>query len=402
MFPTPAARVEALQPGFISWRHPARSMRRRPVQREMSDVQRIQGRTGRINGCRISLSCFVLCASRRFVKPHVNQVAASAKKSTQNAGLVLAAAEHLEDPKLGIYKTTTNNKELEQIETYKQYLEEEAIQAIGASAGTPCSVDVHYSWACLERLYSALELDCRGMILGSILLPPAKNVSPEQLGLVRRIGQLQQLGSGLSQCTQKFGKGGFAVFQATGNLIDAGLAIKGSRKNFCRFVVAFASKKLSNLKGPFLVINEIASSHSLGQILRSAYHFGIDSVILSTAAWQLLDSRAMRVSVGWGYHMDFHVATSIPEALRELHDLGIGLFAEWNESNDAEAIGPSESADWALLLGCEACLDSDGGAGDALEISRVRVPCHFSGTMDIAHAAAICMYELSGSSSLKP
>ena len=387
MLPTPASKVEALPalPVIARPWHPARSMR--------------QGRTNSTNGCRIRLSCFVvLCARRRLAKPQVNQLCA-AKKSTQSAGLVLAE-EHLEDPRLGIYKTNTRNEELEQIETYKQYLEEEALKAIGASAGTACSVDVHYSWACLERLYSALELG-RGMILGSILLP-AKNVSPEQLGLVRRIGEL---GSGFSPCgttsTPKCRNAGFLVFQATSNLIDAGLAIKGSRKNFCRFVVAFASKKLSNLKGPFLVINEITSSHSLGQILRTAYHFGIDSVILSTAAWQLLDSRAMRVSVGWGYHMEFHVAASLHEALRELQYLGISLFAECNESKDfAEPIGPSaESADWALLLGCESCLDSD--AGNALEISHVRVPCHLSGTMDIAHAAAICMYELSGSSSLK-
>eukprot|EP00438_Fugacium_kawagutii_P025295 Skav210349 [mRNA] locus=scaffold1491:3703:4755:+ [translate_table: standard] len=292
----------------------------------------------------------------------------------------IPAEKYLEDPEVAIYKTHPNAHELEDLERYKDGLKERALRKCGARPGTPCCVDVHYSWACLERLQQALELG-RSIAIGSVLLPDAKLLSPENMSLSRRCSPL--------------------VFQATGNLINAGLAIKGSRNNFCRFVVAFASLELSNLKGPFIVIDKIASSHSLGQILRTAYHFGIDSVILSKAAWQLLDSRAMRVSVGWGYHLDFHVAAFVPETLRELQHLGVGLFGINDrpiveEEDFREPLEPWKNwerpaTEWALLLGCD--------LEDELEISPVRVPCHPAGAMDIAHAAAISMYELCGLSS---
>ena len=322
-----------------------------------------------------SLSGFVLCATVRtwFERPRVSVAKKSAENPRHSVPRPIQAEEHLEDPRLAIYKTDERSQlEREHLEQYKKELREKAIQEAtpGAIPGTPCCIDVHYSWACLERLQKALELG-RNIKVESVLLP--ESATEEQLVLTQK-------------CTS-------VVFQTTGNLIDSGLAIKGSRKNFCRFVVAYpVSKSLSDLKGPFVVINEIASSHSLGQILRTAYHFGIDSVILSETAWQLLDSRAMRVSVGWGYHMDFHMAQSLPETLHELEKMGIGLFAECHSITSEPKCQPSK--DWALLLGFQEKMNG-------LEISRIRVPCHESGTMDIAHAAAICIYELSGLSSSK-
>ena len=321
-----------------------------------------------------SLSGFVLCAVVRtwFERPRVSVAKKSAENPRHQSPQPIQVEEHLEDPRLAIYKTDEASQSDWQLEQYKKELREKAIQEAGASSGTPCCIDVHYSWACLERLQKALELG-KNIKVESVLLP--ESASEEELVLTQK-------------CTS-------VVFQTAGNLIDSGLAIKGSRKNFCRFVVAYpVSKSLSNLKGPFVVINEIASSHSLGQILRTAYHFGIDSVILSETAWQLLDSRAMRVSVGWGYHMDFHMAQSLPETLHELQKMGIGLFAESLKSYTEPERQPSK--DWALLLGFGSIEKMNG-----LEISGVRVPCHESGTMDIAHAAAICIYELSGLSSSK-
>ena len=271
--------------------------------------------------------------------------------------------EDLHDPRLAIYKTCESKESLQ----YGKELQEEALRRAGASSGTPCYVDVHYSWVCLERLQQALEIG-RCITVGSVLVP--EGVSSEELELSAKCSPL--------------------VFRAKSNLIDAGLAIKGSRKNFCRFAVAYpVSMDLSKMQAPFIVIDQIASSHCLGQILRTAYHFGIDSVILSQAAWQFIDSRAMRVSVGWGYHMVFHLASSLPNTLQRLQSRGINLFSI-SEDPSVGKIAPTNES-WALLLGC-----------DSLELqqSKVRVPCQMPGMLDIAHAAAIAIYELSGLSSL--
>ena len=263
------------------------------------------------------------------------------------------------DPRLMIYRTEAlGESELEQLERYKDELRGEALRRLGASE-RPCCVDVHYSWACLERLHQAMLLG-RSITVASVLLP--ESASDQQVELSKK-------------CSPR-------VWRLRGNLIAAGLAIEGSRKSFCRFAVAFpVSKELSEMNAPFLVIGDLSSSHTLGQILRTAYHFGVDSVILSQCAWEALDSRAMRVSVGWCYHMDFHLSKDLRETVKQLEARGIKLFAvSETESESAQACEP-----WALLLACEA---SHG------PVSHIPIP-QVSGTLELAHQAAIAVYELS-------
>lgn len=148
------------------------------------------------------------------------------------------------------------------------------------------------------------------------------------------------------------------------------------------------------MKPPYLVIDDVGSSHSLGQILRSAYHFGVDSVVLTERAWAFLDARAFRVSVGWGYHMDFHLASSLPEVVAQLAQGGVDLFMA--SDDDASENVETAKGPWALLVGAR-----EAASGPELpEVSAVKVPCRLQGTMDIAHSAAICIYELAGLSSL--
>ncbi|CAJ1407699.1 unnamed protein product, partial [Effrenium voratum] len=273
---------------------------------------------------------------------------------------LIFVAEHAEDPRLDVYRQKGEEVWAE--------LKQQARRVAGAAGSAPCACDVHYSWACLERLQQAQELG-KDVLVGSVLLP--SSASQEEVQLSER-------------CTS-------LLFQAKGNLIDAGLAIKGARKNFCRFAVAFpVSKKLSQMKPPYLVIDDVGSSHSLGQILRSAYHFGVDSVVLTERAWAFLDARAFRVSVGWGYHMDFHLASSLPEVVAQLAQGGVDLFMA--SDDDASENVETAKGPWALLVGAR-----EAASGPELpEVSAVKVPCRLQGTMDIAHSAAICIYELAG------
>ena len=270
------------------------------------------------------------------------------------------------DPRLMIYRTEAlSESELEQLELYKDELRDEALSG---DKSTVCCVDVHYSWACLERLHQAMEMG-RRITVASILLP--ESASDEQVSL------------SMSCSTQ--------VLRVRGSLIAAGLAIEGSRKNFCRFAIAFpASKELREMNAPFLVVDELSSSHTLGQILRTAYHFGVDSVILSETAWEALNSRAMRVSVGWCYHMDFHLSKDLAATLKHLEARGIKLFAV----SETPSEGASKSCEpWALLLKCDLT--------QASNVSSIHIECQLNGTLDLAHSAAIAVYELSVQSELK-
>ncbi|CAE6938378.1 DNAH1 [Symbiodinium sp. CCMP2592] len=286
---------------------------------------------------------------------------------------VLPAEDYKSDPRLSPYRAdliTQNQKGQLQ---YESELRAKALSEQGLALDTPCKCDVHYSWACLERLSQAKDLG-RRVTVGSVLLPPSASEAETRLSL---------------RCSS-------SVFKARGNLIEAKLALKGSRKNFCRFVVAYPmSKCLDDLSPPFLVIDQVSSSHSLGQILRTAFHFGIDSVVLSEGAWAFMDGRAFRVSMGWAYHLDFHVAASLSTVCSELEKGGLELFA-FSESPSVPDVKaqPAEDRKWALLLGCQ---DHEASLGNS--VSWVGVPHHLEGTMDLAHASAICMYELAGLSS---
>ena len=68
-------------------------------------------------------------------------------------------------------------------------------------------------------------------------------------------------------------------------------------------------------------------AENIGQILRTAFHLGVASVIGSWGPWDNLRGRALWVSMGWCYHMDFHLAD--PLAVLKRRD-GTGLRDYWS------------------------------------------------------------------------
>lgn len=163
----------------------------------------------------------------------------------------------------------------------------------------------------------------------------------------------------------------------------------------CRFLVAFPySTPIRDMKPPFVVLDGLNSASNVGQVLRSAYHLGINSVIASPGAWSCLNGRACRVSMGWLYRMSFHAARPLSKAITELKDLGVCLYAAENQFS--EPVAPHEprgDSNWALVIGSEF-------AGVSEEIiqqcdRRVCVPQQQGHSLNVAHACSICLYELS-------
>jgi len=243
----------------------------------------------------------------------------------------------------------------------------------GEAAGRLCRVSVHYSWDCLRRLQSALESG-RKITVGSVLVP--QGTPDDQFALA----------AGISP----------NVYTAGRALMATEFSTPGSRKSFCHFVTAFpVSCPLDEMRPPFVVLHDVESSHTIGQIIRTAYHFGLDSVVVSRATWEHLDARACRVAMGWAYHMDFHVADSVEEVLARLRARGVELYAADPSSPlPITPRRPRVDGGWALVLGGEESGLSPAVAG--LCDVRVRVPLREQGLLSVAHAAAICLYELGG------
>ena len=163
----------------------------------------------------------------------------------------------------------------------------------------------------------------------------------------------------------------------------------------CRFIVAFpCSTPLCEMKAPFVVLDGLNSASNIGQVLRSAYHLGINSVIASPSAWSCLNARACRVSMGWFYRMTFHVARPLSNAISELKERNVCLYAAENQfSQPVAPHQPLGDMNWALVVGSEF-------SGVSEEIvqkcdRRVCVPQQQGHSLNVAHACSICLYELS-------
>ena len=163
----------------------------------------------------------------------------------------------------------------------------------------------------------------------------------------------------------------------------------------CRFLVAFpCSTPIAEMIPPFVVLDGLNSASNVGQVLRSAYHLGINSVIASAGAWSCLNGRASRVSMGWFYRMSFHVARPLSKAIEELKRLGVCLYVAENQfSQPVAPHEPHGDRKWALVIGSEFSGVSKEIVQDCDQ--RVCVPQQQGHSLNVAHACSICLYELS-------
>ncbi|CAL1151863.1 unnamed protein product [Cladocopium goreaui] len=163
----------------------------------------------------------------------------------------------------------------------------------------------------------------------------------------------------------------------------------------CRFLVAFpCSIPIAEMVPPFVVLDGLNSASNVGQVLRTAYHLGINSVIVSPGAWSCLNGRACRVSMGWFYRMSFHVARPLSKAIQELKQLGVCLYVAENQfSQPVAPHQPHGDRKWALVIGSEFSGVSEEIVQECDQ--RVCVPQQQGHSLNVAHACSICLYELS-------
>lgn len=98
--------------------------------------------------------------------------------------------------------------------------------------------------------------------------------------------------------------------------------------------------------------------------------------------------------MGWMYQMQFHLADSLPAALKSLQSRRVRVYGA--ENYFAKPVAPhmpAGSCEWALVVGSE-------GEGLSSEVVAtcdecVCVPQRQGKSLNVAHAASICLYELS-------
>ncbi|CAJ1354367.1 unnamed protein product [Effrenium voratum] len=234
-----------------------------------------------------------------------------------------------------------------------------------------CPVRVHYSWDCLRRLLQAKAAG-RRIEVDSVLLCEPSN---EELRLAASASS--------------------RVLQADRKLIEAEFAFEGTtQKRSVNYVVAYpVPQPLALARPPVLVLDGLGAQQNIGQVLRTAYHLGVTSVLVSRPVWNSLGGRTCRVSMGWLYFMDFYLGEPLSDGLRQLREQGLRIFcAEDHFAEPVEACEPGDR-NWALVVGHE----DQGVSADCVALSdaRICVPQRGGESLNVAHAAAICLYELS-------
>lgn len=294
----------------------------------------------------------------------------------QFAGREVVHIKSADDPLTAIYRTKTRRDHGE----YQRQVRKLSAQALGqhfarfepALQRLECPVCVHYSWGCLKRLLEAREIG-RSVLVDSVLVPTCVEDSLLQIAFAAAP----------------------TVLMAEVELIQDEFSSEGSsQEGSVNYVVAHpVSTPLQELRPPFLVLDGLGAAQNIGQILRTAYHLGITSVVASRSVWNSLSGRCCRVSMGWLYHMDFHLADPLADALKEMKDLGVRVYVAEDHFKKAVQPHPVGKRNWALIVGHE----DNGASAESLALAdeRVCVPQRQGESLNVAHAAAICLYELS-------
>ena len=144
---------------------------------------------------------------------------------------------------------------------------------------------------------------------------------------------------------------------------------------------------------PILILDNVRNAENVGSILRTAFCLGITSVVASNTAWAALrDSRAARCSMGTMYYHRFFLAESLASTIQKLQAGGIHVYGvEIGErANPVTPHGPNRN--WAAAMGNE-----DAGLSEQVASACDRivfVPQAHGDSLNVAHAAAITMFEL--------
>lgn len=301
-----------------------------------------------------------------------------------------------DDPRVLLYRKKTQRPRADcAYEQQSHDLVQRALRAAmltnvnGTAGAEACLVSVHFSAECLRRLRDAQVSSFQTSSASSKVLEHSR-VAPMVHSVFAPSHASEDIWNLAAEITQRVYCADIALFEAAFQRKDS-----SSKDKMCSFVVAFpVSIPLVDLTPPVLVLCELKNATNIGQILRTAYHLGVTSVVVSRDSWENLGGRAARVSMGWLYHMDFHLAEpSLIDALLALRVRGFKIYAAENHFKTSVAPhAPFGDRRWALVVGNE-----DVGLNDAVSTTadmHICVPKRRGESLNVAHAAGICLYEL--------
>jgi tRNA G18 (ribose-2'-O)-methylase SpoU len=168
------------------------------------------------------------------------------------------------------------------------------------------------------------------------------------------------------------------------------------REHAPTFDDAFGPRGISaGAHAPVVALEALANLDNVGAIFRNAHAFGVPSILLCPRSCDPLYRKAIRTSVAASLCIPFVRASSWPEPLDRLRDLGYTLAA-LHPASSATAIAdwrPPRGRKLALVVGTE----GDGISAEALARcdAQIRIPMAAKmNSINVATACAIALHHL--------
>lgn len=152
-------------------------------------------------------------------------------------------------------------------------------------------------------------------------------------------------------------------------------------------------KEICENKSRIVILDKVMNPTNVGAIIRSAAALGMDAVLLTPGCSDPLYRRAVRVSMGTVFQIDWTFLTQ--DNLKEIKDLGFRMAAMALKDNSISIDDPilTNESKLAIIMGTEGDGLSDNTIADC--DFTVKIPMyHGVDSLNVAAASAVAFYQL--------
>ena len=149
---------------------------------------------------------------------------------------------------------------------------------------------------------------------------------------------------------------------------------------------------LDQLEPPYLVLNGVLGSENIGSIIRNSCAFGFKSLIFDEQSCPPYVRRAVRVSMGTIFKIQYHHTNNLVETLKQLKEMNVKIYGAALSSNSKLIAQSKFENPLAIIVGNE-----DKGISEQVQNYcdlLVEIPMKNSvDSLNVATASAILMYQ---------
>ena len=145
-----------------------------------------------------------------------------------------------------------------------------------------------------------------------------------------------------------------------------------------------ADVSIEELRGPVVALNGLCNAENVGAIMRNAFAFGVENLLVDSATSPPFLRRSVRVSMGCAFSMKINTAQDLPAALLRLKERGYTIIGADLTEPVVDLNRCRFPANYVLVIGTE----GEGLQKEVVEVCDQCVRIPISSSVDSLNAAA--------------